>query len=231
MFKKSIIALSLYLIVLVSSQSIFEPNRFELIVKTLTRPITYNIQAFKEELARNIKLYTNLSLPEEDSELLTDISVPLQKRNPKMKSVLNDLKKIKAEKEDTVSETSNQRLLQSTTCANGFQVRGNRTRYYYQGTELSYGQALNLINGNAIDFNGNTLSNISQTNAVNSQVNLCWCPLDYFGDRCEFLIPLMCQINQTIPTCPKIDPFVYSFNFTGDPPCLRVKKGNPFNFK
>lgn len=231
MFKKYIFAIFLNLFLLTVSQSQITPNRFDLLLETLTRPISGYVEGFKNEMSRNAKIYLNLSYPDEDIDDPQNTSIRQPKRNPPRHTVLVEDDEDVIDEGDIITEASSQRLLQGSICANGIQTTGNRTRYFYQGYEIGYDVALSLINGEPVTFYGETLFNISQVDAVVSPVTLCWCPLDYFGSRCQVQMPLLCEINQTIPQCPKIDPWLYSFNFTGDPPCLRVRKGNPFNFK
>jgi hypothetical protein len=234
MFKQFSLTIFLNLLVLCFSQSMFSPNKFDLLVDTITFPIKSYVQGFRSELERNIKLYTNLSLPEEEGDHPSTLTVQKPNKTSILKKIFeSEVVQYEGEEHQSQKSHSGSERLLGLSCLNqGVVVNANRTRYYYGGNQLSYDDAHSLINGVPIWFLGYIyLDDIKQTTAVVDVIQACYCPFDFLGDQCEFQIPFTCDIEQEVPECQGIDPFIYSFNFSGDAPCMRVRKGGTFYFK
>ncbi|KAL4499054.1 hypothetical protein ABPG72_016956 [Tetrahymena utriculariae] len=67
---------------------------------------------------------------------------------------------------------------------------------------------------------------LKQNNCTTRQLKFesCLCPLDYVGRRCELESRVYCELNiLNKPRCKKFNEFYYVSEYTGLPPCLKVK--------
>ena len=59
----------------------------------------------------------------------------------------------------------------------------------------------------------------------------CYCPRDYFGNRCEFWNKVQCDFSQAELKCPKFDSEYFVSKYGGVRPCKFVGKNENFDLK
>lgn len=187
-------------------------DKLSYIMDALTKPYTDALESMKINTANNYQRLQSL--------LTSGISATNEKAKPK-KAPLKDANLDNEDFANDEEETEeNSRMLQSISCY-GFskQVTASVNIFNCSGSLVS-----------RTDYDNLKGENCTITTETKS---LCYCPYDYYGDRCQNLNQFTCDIERISHPleCEGIDSFNYVYSYSGIPPCHTVEVGQIVDFK